>query len=129
MITLDQLDQLVLHILMHAARGKDRNGRPKPLSAYGVCALLPRDVADYYIGRGNVGGKNGKTVPGQPTFTQVVQHSLKRLMRGGFARHSYEDTTAISFNIHGHVVEPSYEVMALYQYVPQVPTTGVSTPP
>lgn len=49
-------------------------------------------------------------------------------MRRGFARHSYEDTTAMSFNIHGHVIEPSYEVMALYQYVPQVSTTCVITP-
>lgn len=125
-MTLDQLDQLVLHVLMHTAPGKDPNGRPKPISAYGVCARLPRDVADYFIAQGDVGGRKGKTIPGKPSFTQVVQHSLKRLMRKGVARHSYEDTTAVSFNIHGYVVEPSYEVMALYQYVPQ---TGVSAQP
>jgi len=119
MITLDQLDQYVLHVIMNAARGKDRNGRPKGISAYGVCALLPRVVADYFITQGGVGGKNGKSVPGQPTFTQAVQHALKRLMGRGLARHTYEDTTAIRFDIHGHVVEPSYAVMAVYQYTPQ----------
>jgi hypothetical protein len=124
MITLDQLDQYVLHAITNAARGKDRNGRPKGISAYGVCALLPRAVADYFIAQGGVGGKNGKTVAGQPAYTQAVQHSLKRLMRRGLARHSYEDTTAMSFNIHGHVVEPSYAVMAVYQYTPQGAPAG-----
>ena len=116
MYTNDQMDQLVQNVLMTTAPGKDPNGRKKAISAYGVCARVPKAVADHFIGLGGVGGKNGKSVPGVPAFTRVVQHSLKRLMAAGKARHFYEDTTAMSFDIHGHRVVPSYPVMAVYQY-------------
>jgi hypothetical protein len=118
MYTNSQLDQDVLAVVTTTATGKDPNGRHKAISAYGVCARLSKALADHFIVLGGVGGKGGKVVPGVPTFTQAVQHSLKRLMAAGKVRHFYEDTTAVSFDIHGHHVQPSYPVMAVYQYVP-----------
>jgi hypothetical protein len=125
----NQVDRTVEGIISTTATGKNSNGRNKAISAYGVCARLPKAMADYFINLGGVGGKHGKTVPGVPALTQVVQHSLKRLMAAGKARHFYEDTTAMSFDIHGHHVVPSYPVMAVYQYVPPTASTTATPTP
>lgn len=129
MFSKNQVDRAVEAIISTTSTGKDPNGRNKAISAYGVCARLPKAMADHFIDLGGVGGKHGKAVPGVPALTQVVQHSLKRLMAAGKARHYYEDTTAMSFEIHGHHVVPSYPVMTVYQYVPPTASTTATPTP
>jgi hypothetical protein len=115
MYTNAQIDQFTLDVLMHAAPGKDPNGRPKALCAYQVCSSYDDTAAAHLITLGGAGGADGKSGAG-PAFTQVVQHSLKRLEQQGLVRHFYMDTRGLAFDIKGHRVVPSYPVMAVYQY-------------
>jgi hypothetical protein len=116
MYTNDQVDQETLRVLMHAAPGKDPNGRPKGLCAYQVCASFDDEMAAHFIEVGGVGGTGGGAAG--RAFTRVVQYSLKRLADRGLVRHFYMDTRGLVFDIKGHQgIRPSYPVMAVYQFI------------
>lgn len=116
MYTSNDVDQETLRVLMQAAPGKDPHGRPKGLCTYQICSSFDDQMADYFIGLGGVGGAGGGGGTA-PSFTQVVQYSLRRLSDRGFVRHSYMDTRGLVFEIKGHRdIRPSYPVMAVYQY-------------
>jgi len=112
MYTNVQIDAETVRVLNDAAMG--RGEQPRALCAYQICDSFDDAMARYFIERGGVGGENGKKDDEGPAFTQIVQHSLRRLANKTDL--FYMDTRGLVFTIKGHEgIHPAFPVMAVYQ--------------